>query len=112
MTRASEILREGIHGQPDAPLLLSVVLATAAHDAEPVQVVMVLGLFHMVATANGSGARRCAIADRIVAVTDDGKQVVKLAAATRPWTVAGGHVFYFAPSGGLFVIDCLPRRSR
>jgi len=47
-----------------------------------------------------------------MAPSGDHARAPQLATAKKPWTVAGGHVFYLAAGGGLFVIDNLPLPSR
>ncbi|HYV65383.1 MAG TPA: hypothetical protein VE964_04015, partial [Myxococcales bacterium] len=45
----------------------------------------------------------------LVAVTDDGNQIVTLARNAVSWAVSGDSLFYVPNTGGLYVIDGLPR---
>jgi hypothetical protein len=53
----------------------------------------------------------CRVAGGITAVPDDASQIVPVAPASL-WRVVGGHLFYVAHGGGLFVIDDLPQPAR
>jgi hypothetical protein len=45
----------------------------------------------------------------ILAITDDGKQVLTVARKAIRWVVSGQSLFYIASSGGLYVVDRLPQ---